>query len=176
MMKTKEMLALDRNFLRNHLHCTFVLLPMREQSHMTQDTEVEVYREKIITTKTMILTTYIVLHLEIDLIMTQILLPHNTHDQDMTNIKEIQDPIDRLTDLHIDPLIDVTLVTDIDHVRNPEITTILQDIHLLFDHLQDQETLYHLDHGHIPIPETSLIQYTHKLKVIQLTLKYACIT
>ena len=70
----------------------------------------------------------------------------------------------------------MALVTDVNHVRFQEITTILQDIHYPTDHLQDQETLDLLDHGHIPIPETSLIQYTHKLKVIQLTLKYTCIT
>ena len=94
---------------------------------MIHDTEVGVHHELIITTNTTIHKTDIVLHLEIDLVMTKILLPRNTHNHDMTIIKEIQDPIDRLTDLHIDPLIDVTLVTDIDHVRIQEITTLLQD-------------------------------------------------
>ena len=56
--------------------------------------------------------------------MARILLPYNTHDHEMTIIKEIRDPIARLTNSHAGPLIDVTLVTDIDHARIQEITTI----------------------------------------------------
>ena len=47
----------------------------------------------------------------------------------MTIIEEIRDPIARLTDRHTDPLVDVTLVTDIDHARTLEITFL--DIHPL---------------------------------------------
>ena len=83
----------------------------------------------------------------------------------MIIIKEIQDPFDRLTDPHIDPFRDMTLVTDIDHAHIQNLT-ILQGTHLPLDHLHDQETLYLLDHVHIPIPEINLIQYTHKLKMI----------
>ena len=71
----------------------------------------------------------------------------------MTIIKEIQDPADHLTDSHVDPLIDVTLVTDIDQAHIREITTFLQGIDLPLDHLHDQETLDLLDHCHITIPE-----------------------
>ena len=60
--------------------------------------------------------TYIVLHLEIDLVMTRVLLLHKTLDHDMTTIKEIRDPIALITDLLTDPLIDVTTVTDIDPI------------------------------------------------------------
>ena len=74
--------------------------------------------------------TDIALHLEIDLVMTRVLLLHNTLDHDMTIIKEIRDPIALLTDLLSDPLIDMTLFTDIDHARIQKITTILQDPHL----------------------------------------------
>ena len=56
-----------------------------------QDTEAEVHHELIIITKTKIPTQDIVLHLEIDSVMTKIPLLHNTHDHDMTIISEIQD-------------------------------------------------------------------------------------
>ena len=46
-----------------------------EQNDLIHDTEVEVHHEIIIKTKTTIHTTDIVLHLEIDLVMTKILLP-----------------------------------------------------------------------------------------------------
>ena len=148
-MKSKKMLMLDQNLLRSHLYSTFVLLPMIEQNDMIHDTEVEVYHEIIITTKIKIHKTDIVLHTEIDFVMTRLLLPHNTHNHDMTVIKEIHDPIAaRVTDPHFDPLIDVTLVTDIEHVRIQEIRTILQNIHLPLDHFHDQETLDLLDHSH----------------------------
>ena len=175
-MERNEMLMLDQNLLRNHLYSTFVLLPMIEQNEKIHDTEVEGHHEIIITTKITIHKTDIVLYLEIDLVMTRILLLHNTNDHDMTIIKETRDPIACLTDPHIDPLIDVTLVTDIDHARIQEILTILPDTHLPLDHLYDQETLDLLDHDHIPIQESNLIQYTHKVKMIQLTSKYTCIT
>ena len=49
--------------------------------------------------------------------MTRILLLHNTLDYDMTITKEIRDPIALLIYPHTDHLIDVTLVTDIDHAH-----------------------------------------------------------
>ena len=116
-MKTKEMPILEQNLLRNLLYSTFVLLPMIEQNDMIHNTEVEVHQEVIITIKITIHKTDIVLHPEIDLVMTRIILPHITHDHDMTITNEIRDPIARLTDPHTGPLIDVTLATDIDHVQ-----------------------------------------------------------
>ena len=68
------------------------------------------------------------------------------------------------------------LVTSIDHARFQEITTIIQDTHLLLDHLQDQEIVDFPDLAHTQRQETNLIQYNHKLKMIQLVLKYICIT
>ena len=111
----------------------------------------------------------IALHLEIDLVMTRVLLLHKTLDHDMTILKEIRDPIALLTDLLTDPLTDMTLVTDIDHARIQEITTSLQDTHLPLDHLHGQEILDLLDPVHIQIHRTSLIQFNHKPKLIQLT-------
>ena len=70
----------------------------------------------------------------------------------------------------------MTLVIDIAHAPSQEITTILQDIHLHLDHHHEQEILYLLDAVHIQIQETNLIQYNHNTKMIQLTLKYTCIT
>ena len=94
----------------------------------------------------------------------------------MTTLNEIHDPIALLTDLYTDPLTDMTLVTDIDHVHIQEITTILQDTHLHIDHLHDQEILEFLDPVHLQIQETNLIQNNHNTKVTQLTSKNTCIT
>ena len=155
MMKTNEKHMLDQNLHKNHLYSTFVLLLMIEQNIMIIDTEVEVPHETTPTTKT-IHKIDIVLHLEIDLVMTKVLLLHTTLDHDMirTNV------IPGLTVLHTDPhthlLIDTTLVLDIDHAPIPE-TTNLQNIQIHTDHLQDQETLGFLDLVHTPILETKLI-------------------
>ena len=100
---------------------------MIEQNDMIHDTEVEVYHEILIRIKIIFHKIDIVLHLEIDLVMTRILLSHNTHDYDMTIIKQIRDPLAHLTGHPTDPPIDMTLVTDIDQVRIQEITTNLQD-------------------------------------------------
>ena len=174
MTKTKEMHMLDQKLLKSHFYSTFVLHQTTEQNDMIHAIEVEVIHKIIITTKITIHKTYIALHLEIDLVMTRVLLLHNTLDHDMTFIKEIRDPIALLTDRLTDPLIDMTLVTDIDHARIQEITTVLQNTHLLLDHLHDQEILDLLDPVHIRIQQTSLIQYNHKPKMIQLILKYTC--
>ena len=87
--------------------------------------------------------------------MTKVLLLHNTLDHDMPTTKETRDLIALLIDPHIDHLIDVTLVTDIAHSHIQEIQTILRNIHLLFDHRRDPETLDSLDFVHIRIQETN---------------------
>ena len=94
----------------------------------------------------------------------------------MTTINEIHDLIALLTDLLTEPLTDMTLVKDIDHVHIREVTTILQDTHLLIDHLRDQEVLDFLDLVHSRIQETNLIQYNHNTQMTQFTSKYTCIT
>ena len=71
---------------------------------MIHATEVEVLHEIINTTEITIHKTDIVLHLEIDSVMTRILLLHNTLDHDMIIIKEIRDPIALLTDILQIPL------------------------------------------------------------------------
>ena len=109
--------------------------------------EVEVIHDIVITTKILIHKTYIALHPEIDLVMTKVLLLHNTLDHDMTITKEIRDPIALLTDLRTD----IALVIDIYHARIQEITTILQDIHFHIHHLHDQKILDFLDPVHIQI-------------------------
>ena len=153
-MKTNEMHMLDQNLYKNHLYSTFVLLPMIEQNTMIIDTEVEVPHETTLTTT--IHTIDIVLHLQIDLAMTKVLLLHNTLDHDMilTNV------ISGLTALHTDPrtdlLIDTTLALDTDHAPIPE-TINLQNIQIHTDHLLDQENLDFLDPVHTPILETKLI-------------------
>ena len=108
--------------------------------------------------------------------MTKVLLLHNTLDHDMTTMNEIHDPIALLTDLLTDPFTDMTFVINIDHAPIQEITTILQDLHLHIDHLHDQEILDFRDSVHIQIQETNLIQYKNNTKMIQLNLKYICIT
>ena len=119
---------------------------MIEQNTIIIDIEVEVPRETTLTTKT-IHKTDTVLHLEIDLVMTKVLLLHNTLDHDITVLH---------TDPHTDLLIDTILVLDTDHAPIPEITN-LQNIQIHRDHLQDQEILDFLDLVHTPTPETKLI-------------------
>ena len=112
---------------------------MIEQNTMIIDTEVEVPHETF-TTKT-IHKIDTVLHLEIDLAMTKVLLLHNALDHDMrlTNV------IPGLTVLHTDPrtdlLIDTALALDIDHAPIPE-TINLQNIQNHTDLLLDQERIY----------------------------------
>ena len=146
---------LDQNLLKNHLFSTFALLPMIEQNTMIIDTEVEVPHVTTLTTKTFHKIDT-VLHLEIDLVMTNLLLLHNTLDHDMI----LTNAIPGLTALHTDPriyrLIDTTLALDIDHAPFPE-TIILQVIQIHTDHLLDQENLDFLDLVHTPILETKLI-------------------
>ena len=109
---------LDQTLHKNLLYNTSVLLPMIEQNIMIIDTEAEVPHETTPTTKT-IHKVDTVLHLEIDLVMTKVLLLHTTLDHDMipTNV------ISGLTVLHTDPptdlLIDTTLVLDTNHTPIP---------------------------------------------------------
>ena len=122
MTKTKEKPILDQKILKNHLYNTFVLLQMIEQNVMIHDTEVEVHQEILLSTKTTLQKTDIALHLEIDLVilvMTKVLL-QTTLDHDMTTTKETRDLIAVLIDLHTNHLIDVTIVTDIDHAHTTE--------------------------------------------------------
>ena len=148
---------LDLNLHKSHSYSTFVLLSMIEQNTMIIDTEIEVPHETTLTKKT-IHKTDIVLHLEIeiDLVMTKVLLLHTTLDHDMIHTNVILGLIVLLIDLHTYPHIDKTLVLDTDHAPFPE-TTNSQSIQIHMDHLQDQETLDFLDLAHTPIPETKLI-------------------
>ena len=155
MTKTNEMHMFDLNLHKNHLHSTFVLLPMIEQNTMIIDIEVEVHHETTLTTTT-IHTTDTVLHLEIDLVMTKVLPRHNTLDHDMILIDGIHGRIALHTDLRINLLTGTTLVVDIDHAPIQE-TIILPNTQIHTDHLPDQEILDFLDPVHIPILETKSI-------------------
>ena len=146
---------LDQNLHKNHLYSTFVILPMIEQNTMIIDTEVEVLHETTLTTKP-IHQIDTVLHLEIDLAMTKVLLLHNTLDHDMILTNVIPGLIAQHTDPRIDLLIDTTLALDTDHAPIPE-TIILQNIQIHTDHLLDQENLDFLDPVHTPILETKTI-------------------
>ena len=84
-----------------------------------------------------------------------------TLDYDMTQTNAIHGLTVRHTDLHIDLLIDKTLVLDIDHALIQE-NTISQNIQIYTDHLLDQETLDTLDLVHIPTLEIRSIRYNHK--------------
>ena len=146
---------LDLNLHKSQSYTTFVLLPMIEQNTMIIDTEVEVPHETTLTTKT-IHKTDTVLHLEIDLVMTKVLLLHNTLDHDMILTNVIHGLTALHTGPHTDLLIDTTLALDTDHAPIPE-TSNSQNIQIHTDHLQDQETLDFLYLAHTPIPETKLI-------------------
>ena len=148
-------------FPQIHLYSTFVLLPMIEQNTMIIDTEVRVQHETILTTKT-IHKIDTVLHLEIDLVMTKVLLLHYTQHHDMIITNVIPGLIALHTDPRTDLLIDTTLALDTNHAPIPE-TINLQNIQIHTDHLQDQENLDFLDPVHTPILETKLICYFNML-------------
>ena len=135
MMKINEKHMLDLYLHKNHSYSTFVLLPMIEQNTMIIDTEVEAPHETTLTTKTIHKTdTVLHLEIEIDLVMTKILLLHTTLDHGMIHTNVIPGPTVLLTDLHTDPHIDKTLVLDTDHAPIPE-TTNSQNIQIHTDHL-----------------------------------------
>ena len=140
---------LDQNLHKNHLYSTSVLLLTIEQNTMLIDTEVEVLHVTTLTTRP-IHKIDTVLHLEIDLAMTKVLLLHNTLDHDMILTNAIHGLTALHTDLRKDLLIDTTLALDIDHAPIQE-TIILQDIQIHTDHLLDQEILDFLDPVHTPI-------------------------
>ena len=154
-MKINAMHMLDQNLLKNHLYSTSALLPMIEQNTKIIDTEVAVPHVTTLTTKT-IHKIDTVLHLEIDLAMTNVLLLHNTRDHGMILTNAIHGLIAHHTDPHIDLRIDTTLALDIDHAPIPA-TIILQNIQIHTDHLLDQEKLDFLDPVSTPILETKLI-------------------
>ena len=167
MTKTKAMHMLNQNLLKNNLFSTFVLPQTTEQNDMTHAIEVEVIHQNNYYNKNN--------NTQNKYRSTSTTSPPQKINHDMTIIKDIRDPVALLTDLVTDPLVDMTLVTNIDHARLQEITTISQDAHLLLDHLQDQKILDILDIVHIQIQGTNLIQYNHKPKMIFLTSKYTCI-
>ena len=151
---------LDQNLHKNHSYNTSVLLLMTEQKIMIIAIEVEVPHVTVLTTK-LIHKIDTVLHLEIDLVTTKVLLLHNTLDHDMILINAIHAPTVLHTDIRIDLLIDTTLALDIDHAHIQE-TIIFTNIQIHTDHLLDQEILDFLDPVHTPILETRSIQYKRK--------------
>ena len=160
MMKTNEMLMLDQNLHKNHSYNTSVLLLMTEQKIMIIAIEVEVPHVTTLTTK-LIHKIDTVLHLEIDLVMTKVLLLHTTLDHDMIPKHAIHALTVLHTDLRIDLLIDTTLALDIDHAHIQE-TIIFTNIQIHTDHLLDQDILDFLFPVDTPILETRSIQYKRK--------------
>ena len=97
-----------------------------------------------------------VLHLEIDLAMTIVLLLHNTLGHDMILTNAIHGLTALHTDLRIDLLIDTTLVLDIDHAPIQE-KIVLPSIQTHTDRLLNQDILDFLDPVHTQILETKSI-------------------
>ena len=91
----------------------------------------------------------------------------------MIIINETLDRIVRLIDQR-DNLTDAILVLDTDHALIQELT-ILHDILLHLDLLQDQEILGILDPALTLTQETKVIQYKLNHKTILSNLKYICI-
>ena len=127
---------------------------------MIIDTEVEVLHETTLIIE-IIHRIDTVAHLEIDFIMTKVLLLHNTQDHNMTHTNAIHGLTVRHTELHIDLLIDQTLVLDIDHALTQE-NAISQNIQIRTDHLLDQETLDTLDLAQLLTLEIKSIQNNPK--------------
>ena len=130
---------LDQNLHKNHSYSTFVLLLTIEQNTMKIGIKVEVLHVTTLTTRPFHQIDT-VLHPEIDLVMTKVLLLQNTLDHDMILTNAIHALTVHHTDLLIDRLIDTILALDTDHAPIQE-TTILQDIQIHTDHLPDQEIL-----------------------------------
>ena len=103
---------------------------------MIRDIEVEVLHVTTLITRP-VHKIDTVLHLELDLATTKVLLLHNTRDHDMILINAIHGLTALHTDLLIDRLIDTTLALDIDHAPIQE-TILLQNIRIHTDHLLDQ--------------------------------------
>ena len=152
MMKTIEMLMLDQKLHKNHLYSTSVLLLTIERNTMIFDIEVEVLHVTTLITRPFHKIDT-VLHLEIDLAMTKVLLLHNTLDHEMILTNAIHGLTALHTDLLLDLRIDTALAPDIDHAPIQEKTIFLQDIQIHTDHLPDQELLDFLDPVHTPILE-----------------------
>ena len=148
---------LDQNLHKNHSFSTFVLLPMIKQNTTIIDTEVEALHETTLITKNIHkIDTVLHLEIEIDFVMTKVLLLHTTPDQDMIHINATLDPTVLLTDLLIDLHIDKIPVLDTDHAPIQEMTNLINtQIHI--DHLLDQETLDFPDLDHTQIPEIKSI-------------------
>ena len=125
---------------------------MIEQSTMIIVKKVEVPHVTTLTTRP-IHKIDTVLHLEINLAMTKVLLLHKTLDHDTILTNAIHCLTALHTNLRIDLPIDTTLALDIDHAPIRE-TIILQDIQIHTDHLLDQEILDFRDPVHTPILET----------------------
>ena len=108
---------------------------MIEQNTMIIDIEVEVPHVTTLTTRPFHKIDT-VLHLEIDLAMTKVLVLPNTLDHDMILTNAIHGLTALHTDLRIDLLKDTNLALDIDHVPIQEII-ILQNTQSHTDHLLD---------------------------------------
>ena len=157
-MKTKETHMLDLNLHKQLLYKTFALLPAKitrtEQISNLQipliDTVEEVHHVIVQQIVTLHHKIDILLNLEIDTVMTELLLPHNLADQDMTNIDQIHALIVIVhhTDFPIDRHIDDIHDLDIDHVHTPE-TSHFRNTLRHIDLLLDQEILDLLDLDHI---------------------------
>ena len=102
MMKINEMLMLNQNLHKNHSYSTFVLLLMIEQNTKKKGIKVGVLHVTPHTTRH-IHKIDTVLHPETDLVMTKVLLLHNTLDHDMTLTNAIHALIVHHTYLIISP-------------------------------------------------------------------------
>ena len=139
-----------------------------EPTTFTTDNVGEVHHETAIITKITSHRPDIALHHEIKITRTEVLLLNITVVHDMIMIKETLDGIVLLID-HTDHLTDASLDRDTDHIPIQEIT-ILQDIFLHLDLLQDQKILDFLDPAFTLAPETILIQYIldHKMTIFKM--------
>ena len=178
MIKEKPMR--DQNLHKNVLYNVFVPTPtkqtekMREQTKITTNTAVEVHHETAITTKITAHRTDTSLHHAIEITMTEVQLRNIILVQGMIIINEILYRIVLLID-HRDHLTDAIFVVDTNHVPIQEIT-ILQDILLLLDLLQNQEILNILSPALTLPRQTKSIQYKLNHEMILLNFKYICIT
>ena len=140
----------------------------------TTDNVVGVHHETTIIINLTSHKTETTLHHQIEIIPKEVLLLNIILVHVMIIINETLDRIVRLID-HRDHIMHAILDLDTNHALIQELT-ILHDILLHLDLLQDQEILGILDPALTLTQETKLIQYKLNHKTILSNLKYICIT
>ena len=152
-------------------------ITLTEQTTNLQDPKIDIVVE---VHHDIVIQTVIFLH-KIDTVltpdthtrMTELLLPHNLTDQDMTTTDEIHVLIVHHTDLRIDRHIEKIHVINIDHVHTLEIDNFHNTLRHI-DFLHNHENLDLLDLDQILRQKMKSITFKQNNQIHLLTLKSIC--